>query len=212
LFLEDSQMEIIDGIRNFFQSLTVLGWFIFVVALVAFLVTSAVFLLRRDGDRYAWFMVILVAIFLGIGLRYGIPFATELLNYGIADSLLWVPQIQQSVGDAIDLGVAPWLDGDAPQPVLTVTGGDVTIISTSGPPTPVPDVPTSTPEAPTSATPDGVGGGDPTATLTMEEAATAVIIQQLTATYTPRPPTAEPTLDMSIWNVMTPAPTRSPGG
>ncbi len=208
-------MEIVDGVRNFFQSLTVLGWLIFIVALVAFLITSAIFLVKRGGDRYAWFMVILVAIFLGIGLRYGIPYATELLSYGIADSLIWVPKIQQSVGDAIDMGVAPWTDGDSspyPQPTLTITSGGVTIVATSGLPTPI--IATSTPEAPTPTLGSGVGGDGPAATLTMEEAATAIINQQLTATYTPRPPTPEPeaTLDMSIWNVQTPAPTRGPGG
>ena len=198
-------MEIVDGVRNFFQSLTVLGWLIFVVALVAFLVTSAVFLLRRGGDRYAWFMVILVAIFLGIGLRYGIPYATELLSYGIADSLIWVPKIQQSVGDAIDMGVAPWLDGSSPpQPegTLVITESDVTILASPGPIfTPAPSstpLPQITPEM----TP-----------LTSDEiAATAIINQQMTATYTPRPPTTEPTIDPALWNPQTPPPTPSIGG
>ena len=197
-------MEIVDGIRNFFQSLTVFGWLIFVSSLVAFLITSALFLIKRGGDRYAWFLVILVAIFLGIGLRYGIPKATELLSYGIGDSLIWVPKIQESVGDAFDMAVAPWLDGGSglPQPesTLVITESDVTIIATPGlPPTPSgTPAPQVTPEI-TPLTNDQI-------------AATQVFNQQLTATFTPRPPTVEPTIDPALWNPQTPPPTPSING
>ncbi len=216
---------IFDWLSKFFESLTVVGWGIFVTSLVTFLVTSAIYLMKHGGTREAWFVVGLVGAFLLVGLRFGIPFATEQLAGGLRGSLVWVPDIQSSVREAFTMAGEPWgwnEDGTpaplTPQPegtpALTVSAGDVTIISTSGVPT---AVPTSTPEAPTPTLGSGAGGGDPTATLTNEQAATAIIIQQMTATYTPRPPNgpaAEPeaTLDMSIWNVMTPAPTRAPGG
>lgn len=206
-----------DWLSKFFESLTVLGWAIFIISAVIYLFASATYVMRSGGTREAWFVVGIVGVFLGLGLRYGLPYATDLLSQGIRGSLLYVPDIQSSVREAFDMAGAPWgWDANGtplPEPpaTLVISEGDVTIISTSGPvvPTPVP----TTPEAPTS-TPSGVGGGDPPPTLTNEQAATAVINQQLTATYTPRPPTATmiPTLDMSIWNVQTPAPTRGPGG
>lgn len=206
-------MKAIDWLSNFFESLTVLGWAIFVISVIIYLFASALYVMRRGGDREAWFVVGIVGIFLGLGLRYGLPYSTELLAGGIRGSLVWVPEIQASVKDAFGMAVEPWQrDGiTQPEPTLTISAGDVTIVATGGiPPTPVIATPTSTPEAPTS-TPNGVGSGEPPPTLTNEQAATAIVIQQLTATYTPLP-SVVPTLDMSNWNPQTPAPTRRPGG
>lgn len=216
LFLEDLHMAMFEWLSNFFESLTVVGWGIFVVAVISYLFASALYVMRHGGEREAWFVVLIVGVFLALGLRYGIPKSTELLAQGISGSLVWVPEIQKSVREAFDMVEAPWT-GDAsstPQPTLTITEGDVTIVSTSGIPTPAPDIPTSTPEAPTPTLPGEIGGIDLTGTLTPEDIATIVAIQQMTATYTPRPPTAEaePTLDMEKWNPQTPAPTRAPGG
>lgn len=206
---------IFDWLSNFSESLTVVGWGIFVVAVISYLFASALYVMKRGGEREAWFVVVIVGVFLALGLRYGIPKSTELLSEGISGSLVFVPEIQESVRKAFDMVEAPWTgDGSQPQATLTITEGDVTIISTSGAPPPTPDIPTSTPEPPVPVPTlgSGIGGIDLTGTLTPGDIATVISIQQLTATYTPRPPTAVPTLDMSIWNVQTPAPTRVPGG
>lgn len=215
-------MTAFDWFGNLFQSLTVLGVIIFILSYITFLFTAAIYLLRKGDDRYSWFLVGMVAIFLGGGLSYGMAKSVELLAQGLRDSLAFVPEIQQSVNEAYNLGVSSWRDGvGSTEPTPVITQSDVTIVATPGWPggeQPTVPVPTSTPESPTAA-PDGdVGGGEPTATLTNEEAATAIATRQQEATFTPRPPAStptpqiEPTYDPQTWNPATPPPTPVPGG
>lgn len=203
---------------NLFQSLTVLGVVIFILSYIAFLFTASIYLLRKGEDRYAWFLVGLVALFLGGGLSYGMAKSVELLAQGVRDSLMYVPEIQQSVNDAYNLGVSSWQNGvGSSEPTPIITQSDATIVATPGWPEgaqPTAPLPTSTPELP--PTPDGnAGGGEPTPTLTNEQHATKLAEQQQDATFTPRPPTSTPpppTYDPQTWNPATPPPTPVPGG
>lgn len=204
---------VFDWLSKFFQSLTVGGWVIFVTALVAFLLSAGSYLMKNGGSRAAWFNVGIVLVALGAGLRYGIPYATELLAFGIGDSVQFIPAIQESVKEAFENVGEPWGWNDTGDDTITITGGDVTIVSTPGPmPTAVPATPTSSipPPQPTSTTGDGTGGPGAVPTLTEDEAAaTIVAITRAAATPTPSP---VPTIDFDTWNVQTPAATRAPGG
>lgn len=205
-------MEAFDWISKALETLTVAGLVVFIVAYVAFLFAAGVYLMRNGGDRASWFTVGMIAIFLGGGLSFGMAKAVEFLVDGVRGSIAYLPELRQLAVEAVDQAAEPWsggnqiLGGDG----ITITEGDVTIVATPGP-VPAADTPTLTP------TPSAMPSSEPEPTATPnltadEQAATAIVIQQMTATYTPIPPTAVPTIDNATWNVLTPAPTPKPGG
>ena len=207
---------ITEWISNASQTLIVIGFAVFIVAAISFLISSGIYLMRNSGSRLAWFVVVMVGIYLGAGLKYGIPGAVSLLVQGLEGSVVYLPQLRDLAKDVVEEAAAPWREGSTNGGV-TFDESDVTIVATPGWPgaeaTPTPTtLPSTTP------TVEGVGGGVPTATtettrLTNDEiAATSIVEQQLTATFTPRPPTAVPTINNSTWNPMTPAPTPVPNG
>lgn len=210
-------MEAFDWIGRALETLTVLGMIVFIIAFVAFLFAAGIYLMRNGGNRASWFTVAMVALFLGGGLSFGMAKAVELLVDGVRQSITFLPELQALAREAIEQAAEPWRDDASDDGTITITEGDVTIVSTPGPmptavsPTLTPTPSQPAPEATATATPgDGTGGPGAAPTLTEDEAAaTIVAITRAAATATPSP---EPTIDFSIWNPMTPAATPAPGG